>query len=158
MALPAVLRMYNKARIDSFSNEVNTITRTAKQQYLLDGGKAQTYTNADGSTNKLNLTGNFNLKYLVEMNNSGKITKLQVTNGEFQYNVSEPSGIDVANRDDVDIVSEIEEEEIIEIKFNPFNFVTRQNLNSITPGDEVSIANEHFIVIDSNSSQTILFA
>ncbi len=25
MALPAVLRMYNKARIDSFSNEVNTI-------------------------------------------------------------------------------------------------------------------------------------
>ncbi len=25
MALPAVFRMYNKARIDSFSNEVNTI-------------------------------------------------------------------------------------------------------------------------------------
>ena len=40
MALPAVLRMFNQARIDTFGNEINTILRTARQQYLLDGGNA----------------------------------------------------------------------------------------------------------------------
>ena len=35
MALPAVLRMFEKARVDSFTNEINTIIRTTRQQYLL---------------------------------------------------------------------------------------------------------------------------
>ena len=65
MALPAVLRMFEQARVDSFNNELNTIIRTAKQQYLLEGGVAKTWTNAEGSTSKLSLTGGSNLKYSV---------------------------------------------------------------------------------------------
>ena len=66
MALPAVLRMFNQARIDTFSNEVNTILRTVRQQYLLDGGNAQTWTNADGSTNKLPLTDQYSKSGIIE--------------------------------------------------------------------------------------------
>ena len=73
MALPAVLRMFNQARIDTFSNEVNTILRTAKQQYLLEGGVAKTWTNAEGSTSKLDLTGSSDLKYSVTMEGNGKL-------------------------------------------------------------------------------------
>ena len=78
MALPAVLRMFNSARKDSFTNEVNTIIRTARQQYLLSGGQDTTWSNASGSTKSLDLTGNSRLIYYVKMDNEGKITKLQV--------------------------------------------------------------------------------
>ncbi len=115
MALPAVLKMYSKARIDSFSNEVNTVAKTARQQYLLDGGKVKRYTNAEGSTNKLSLTGNSKLKYYVEMNDQGKIIKLQVTNGDYQYNISDSNGINVADSEDIDIVSELLGSDILEI-------------------------------------------
>ena len=43
MALPAVLRMFEKARIDSFTNEVNVLVRTTEQQYLLGGGVPQSF-------------------------------------------------------------------------------------------------------------------
>ncbi len=119
MALPAVLKMYSKARIDSFSNEVNTVAKTARQQYLLDGGKVKRYTNAEGSTNKLSLTGNSKLKYYVEMNDQGKIIKLQVTNGDYQYNISDSNGINVADSEDVDIVSELDEKDILVINSLP---------------------------------------
>ncbi len=105
MALPAVLRMFNNARRDSFTNEVNTVIRTARQQYLLSGGTETTWTNAEGSTKSLELTGNSNLKYYIKMNNEGKITKLQVTNGDFQYNVTNNAGIDVASSFDVEEVT-----------------------------------------------------
>ena len=109
MALPAVLRMFNQARIDTFSNEINTILRTAKQQYLLEGGNAQTWTNADGSTNKLPLTGNSKLKYYVKMNGNGQITKLQVTNGEYQY--SKSGIVEDVVKNDIKVVSELSEED-----------------------------------------------
>ena len=105
MALPAVLRMFNQARKDSFTNEVNTIIRTARQQYLLSGGTDTTWSNAEGSTKSLDLTGNSGLRYYVKMNNEGKITKLQVSNGDFQYNVTNNAGIDVASSNDVEAVT-----------------------------------------------------
>ena len=116
MALPAVLRMFNQARIDTFSNEINTILRTAKQQYLLDGGNAQTWTNADGSTNKLPLTGNSKLKYYVKMNGNGQITNIQVTNGEYQY--SKSGIVEDVVKDDIKVVSELSEEDKLVIDGN----------------------------------------
>ncbi len=114
VALPNVLKMYNKAKKNSFTNEVNTLIGTTRQQYLLNGGIAQVYSNAPGSPKQLNLTGNSRLKYYVEMDSQGKITKLQVTNGDYQYNMSETSGIDVAQINDVESVSETENVVIID--------------------------------------------
>ena len=87
MALPAVLRMFNQARIDTFSNEVNTIIRTTRQQYLLGGGEPQSF---NSSSNKLPLTGNSSLEYCVIIDGNGKITELKATNGNYKY---ESSGI-----------------------------------------------------------------
>ncbi len=159
MALPAVLNMYNKARIDSFSNEVNTIVRTARQQYLLDGGKNNIYTNSEGSSNELELTGDSGLKYYVETNNTGKIVKLQVTNGIYQYDMSDSNGIDIIDKEDIKVVSDLENGEILNITIeSPFTFVSRQNPSSITIGDEIALGTEHFYVINTNSNNTVLFA
>lgn len=115
MAIPAVLRMFNQARKDSFTNEINTVIRTSRQKYLLSGGTETTWSNAEGSTSTLDLTGNSHLKYYVEMNSEGKITKLQVTNGDFQYSEANNAGIDMVESGDVQTISDLEENEILVI-------------------------------------------
>ncbi len=156
MALPAVLRMFNDARRDSFTNEVNTVIRTARQKYLLSGGTETTWTNAEGSTKSLDLTGNSNLRYYVKMDNEGKITKLQVSNGDFQYNVTNNNGIDVVFSSDVEIVTS--ENALVIVIPSVIEYVNRQNEGSITVGDEVAIDTEHFYVISTNATETQLFA
>ena len=49
MALPAVLRMFEKARVDSFTNEVNVLVRTTEQQYLLGGGIPQSFNSSSNN-------------------------------------------------------------------------------------------------------------
>ncbi len=150
MALPAVLRMFNSARKDSFTNEVNTVIRTARQQYLLSGGSDTTWSNAEGSTSTLDLTGNSRLKYYVQMNNEGKITKLQVTNGDFQYNVTNNAGIDVVESNSVQVVSELDDNEILVISSEnvsePDNYVystadTSYTVGSSAPSNVVTYTN-----------------
>ena len=53
MALPAVLNMFTKARVDTFENEVKTIYRTAQQNYLLNGGAEVSYKLNDNLKDKL---------------------------------------------------------------------------------------------------------
>ena len=127
MALPAVLRMFNTARKDSFTNEVNTVIRTARQKYLVSGGTETTWSNANGSSNTLPLTGNSHLQYYVKMNNEGKITKLQVSNGDFQY--SDTGIIDVVESKDVETVSELEENDILVINIDKDSFT--DDINAI---------------------------
>ena len=154
MALPAVLRMFEKARVDSFTNEVNTIIRTTRQQYLLDGGIPQSF---NSSSNKLPLTGNSSLEYCVSIDGNGKITELKATNGNYKY---ESSGT----------VDEVHSTEVSAAESNyelscaggssssSITYVNRQNEGSITVGDEVAIDTEHFYVISSDSTNTVLLA
>ena len=154
MALPAVLRMFNQARIDTFSNEVNTIIRTTRQQYLLDGGVPQSF---NSNSNKLPLTGNSSLEYCVSIDGNGKITELKATNGNYKY---ESSGT----------VDEVHSTEVSAAESNyelscaggssssSITYVNRQNEGSITAEDEVAIGEEHFYVVSSDNTNTVLLA
>ena len=144
MALPAVLRMFEQARVDSFNNELNTIVRTAKQQYLLEGGEAKTWSNAEGSTSKLSLTGNSELKYLVTMDGNGKITKLQATNGSYQYNETNENGIDIVDKTDVEATSNLSESEKLVI-----------TLDDEGSGDE-PVASDELVFNNQSKSATYL--
>ncbi len=138
MALPAVLRMFNNARKDSFTNEVNTVIRTARQQYLLSGGSDTAWSNAEGSSKSLDLTGNSQLKYYIKMNAEGKIIKLQVTNGDFQYNVTNNLGIDIAESSDVQAVSDLNQSDIIVINENTLhNYIYSGNGTRYTLGSPI---------------------
>ena len=144
MALPAVLRMFEQARVDSFNNELNTIIRTAKQQYLLEGGVAKTWTNAEGSTSKLDLTGSSDLKYSVTMEGNGKVTSLQATNGSYQYDETNENGIDIVDKNDIQSTSNLSESELLVIydssATTDLTFITRSNPGQTTVGDEVTLA------------------
>ena len=109
IALPNVLSMYRQARMNSFTNEVNNILKVTRQQYFLDGATGQTYTNVGDDTNELDLSGGANIQYYVETNAQGDITKIQVTNGTYQYDKS--GTIEFASSNDVQDTSELDPSE-----------------------------------------------
>ena len=153
MALPAVLRMFNQARIDIFSNEVNTIIRTTRQQYLLGGGEPQSF---NSSSNKLPLTGNSNLEYCVSIDGNGEITELKATNGNYKY---ESSGtVDEVHSTEVSTAESNYELSCAGGNTSSITYVNRQNEGSITVGDEIAIDTEHFYVISSDETETALLA
>ncbi len=148
MALPAVLRMFTQARIDTFNNELNTIVRTTRQQYLLTGGQATTYSK---ESNPLNLTGNSSLNYCITINGEGQIIELKATNGSYKY---ESNGIvSETNSSDVEVA---ESGYTLSCIGSTITYVNRQNTGQITVEDEVAIGSEHFYVISSDSTNTIL--
>ena len=94
MALPAVLRMYRQARIDTFQNEIRKIYSAAQQQFLSDSINMSAtedtivYSNVTctGVTNHpLEMTGNSNFEYYIEMNVKGEVNKLRATNKTYTY-------------------------------------------------------------------------
>ena len=101
VALPNVLSMYRDARKNTFTNEVSSVLRSARQQYLVDGGVACEYTNADGYTN--------NLKYFVKLDGNGNVIELQATNGTYQYN--KKGTIEIINSSDVVDVNDLDDNE-----------------------------------------------
>jgi prepilin-type N-terminal cleavage/methylation domain-containing protein len=136
MALPAVLKMYSKARMDTFSNEVNVILRTAKQQYLLGGGKANTWSNVEGSASKLDLTGNNSIKYYVSIDNQGHVIELYASDGTYQYASDEV--VEMVDSDEVYPIADLEDEDIIyfddlDIAYNLYTYSN----DAITIGEEI---------------------
>ena len=107
MALPAVLRMYRQSRINNFQNEVRSVYRTAQNQFLADSmlltssqhivytsemntaGTETTCTSGPATSaskvKKLDMTGNSNFKYLIEMTVSGQVVSVRATNGTYSY-------------------------------------------------------------------------
>ena len=153
MALPAVLRMFEKARIDSFTNEVNVLVRTTEQQYLLGGGIPQSF---NSSSNKLPLTGNSSLEYCVSIDGNGKITELKATNGNYKY---ESSGtVEEVHSTEVSTAESNYELSCAGGNTSSITYVNRQNEGSITVGDEVAIDTEHFYVISSDETNTVLLS
>ena len=152
MALPAVLRMFQQARIDSFNNELNTLIRTAEQQYLLSGGQPQTFSR---SSNPLSLTGNASLDYCITIDGTGKITNFNATNGDYKYKSN--GIIDQTSSNDIETA---ESGYTLNCSSGtPYIvYVTRQNEGQITVEDEVAIGSEHFYVISTDSTETVLFA
>ena len=153
MALPAVLRMFTQARIDTFNNELNTLIRTTKQQYLLSGGQPETYSK---DSNPLGLTGNASLNYCITINGEGQITELKATNGSYKYEsngiVSETSSSDIEDAESGYTLS------CSRGSSASLTYVNRQNAGQITVEDEVAIDTEHFYVISSDSTNTVLLA
>ncbi len=95
MALPAVLRMFKQSKVNTFQNEVKGAYRTAQQQFVNDslslnsGGKV-VYTNGCDSVNgatvkRLEITGDSNFKYYIEVGADGKIKSIKASNGSYSY-------------------------------------------------------------------------
>ncbi len=91
IALPNVLKMFNDSKKNSFMTEVRDIYKQAQTQFIADsmtaaGGKtyASASLNCTSGTTPLELQGR-DIKYLVVLDNTGKVTSISVTDGTYNY-------------------------------------------------------------------------
>ncbi len=102
IALPNVLGMFQSAKKNTFTTELQNIYKSATTQYVSDsmnrgaGQKAQGiwYTRshvtgqaavACGSVAKLDLSGTETIDYFIQFDLAGKVTKFTATDGEFVF-------------------------------------------------------------------------
>jgi len=91
-ALPAVLRMYNKAKVDSFVNEARTLFRTAESQYMADSMNEElpakySYPCSASTCKSLEMSGRKFTDYEVVFTD-GKVTKFKITNRDFNIDAT----------------------------------------------------------------------
>ena len=162
MALPAILRMYRSASISIFENEVKNVYKAAQTQFIsysatLDANGRFTYEN---ETNPLEMIENRNLKYCIVIDINGRIKNINVSNGKYSYSKSgsdlKIGNIDVENSNDIELESDNTENICRNAPI--ITFVNRQNAGQITAGDEVAIRSEHFYVVSSDATTTVLLA
>ena len=151
MAVPAVLKTFNKSRKSTFNNELNTIIKAARYQYVLDG-EPTTY---DNNSNPLRVSNKSDFDYCITVNADGEVIDFKATNGSYKYEsngiVEEASSSDIEDAESGYTLT-------CSGGSSSITYVNRQNEGSITVGDEVAIDTEHFYVISTNSSDTALFA
>ncbi len=148
IALPAVLRMYNSARKDTFKTEVRSIYKTAQNQWLQDfntSSSERTYANSNDNIcqNKLNISGRNNLEYYIAINQSGKISKLYVTDGKYQY-AYKGNGLNIDEIDNIQEIDNITNGKYVQITCNSGKITSPEPISSDyyllnVPGDSDSL-------------------
>ena len=85
IALPNVMKLFNNARKDSFFNEVKIVYKEVTNKYISESfkGNALSHIYYNDST-ALDLDGH-QLKYCIELNGTGKILYLKITDGKYFF-------------------------------------------------------------------------
>jgi prepilin-type N-terminal cleavage/methylation domain-containing protein len=101
VAVPNVIKMYNNAKESSFVTQVQNIYKAASNQTMtneINGEKITRFYYASESDNEnpLNLSGNKNVYYDIEVENT-KITKLIVSNNEYSIKTENINGVNITD-------------------------------------------------------------
>lgn len=93
IALPNVLDMFNSAKQNTFATEVQTVLKTAQQQYVLDSGSYKGYTHkttCGTNAKEMKLSGE-PLIFKVVFGDDGKVISLNVVNSSKTFRYDYPS-------------------------------------------------------------------
>ena len=162
IALPNIMSLFSEAKKKSFENEVRNIYKAANQQFISDSmnnSSEISYSRcSEGCSNPLRLSGRENINYYIKLGKDGKVKNFIVSDGNFQYSYS-GEGLNI---EDIADATSLSGSTGIEINgngaINIATFVTRQNEGTITPGDELTIADENFYVVSSDWQETVLLS
>ncbi len=93
IALPNVLKMFREAKVNTFTNEVQNIMRSAESKYVSSSIGNKEMRCFDSSTNVLNLDGRSNILYVVKFNDKGKIIEVRARDEANELIANNSSGI-----------------------------------------------------------------
>ena len=96
LLVPNVLKIFERARIEAFNDELNIIIKSAKRQYIADEGEKDIYSS---EIEQLAINAPKSLKYCVRINEEGEVTELKVTNGTYYYSTTKL--VEQTNSDDI---------------------------------------------------------
>ncbi len=102
IALPNVIKLYNNAKKNTFLTEAKTIYKEAANKYITESmkGNKVSYINSN-SKNSLELSGSKNISYCINLDGSGNITSLIVSNNN--YLVEYDGTTDITNFDNTNV-------------------------------------------------------
>ena len=101
IALPNVINMYNKAQKETFLTEAKKVYTEAENKFIsssITGNTVKVINSEDSS--KLDMTGE-KLQYCIILNNSGKVSKMQVSNGKWVASLDGNKSVDELTIDDL---------------------------------------------------------
>ena len=173
-ALPNFIKLFNNSKENSFIVEIKKIYDTAKQNWMKESILATseiTYARSNGvdCNNALKLSGRSEINYHIKLDKNGNVIEYYVEDGTYQYSYSGPDLL-IENINNVLKIASINESDKVVITcdgagggYNDAtpsiaDYVKRQENGVITPGDEVIIDEEHFYVVSTNQTETVLLA
>ena len=142
IALPNVMSMFNKAKKSSFETEVKQIYRISKSQWMIDSLTStgrKTYMKVDGvdyGVSKLPLDTRNNLNYQVVFDGTGKVIRLIVTDGTYQYDSGEVTDLnenDIGTDKKIETVAETTPDKKITIDKNDKDYKTQKEKEDAMP-------------------------
>ncbi len=159
IALPNVMGMFNTAKKNSFNTELKTIYGAAQTAFIKDsllenyeGNVVYSRVNNNYCNRKLDLTGRTNLSFYIELDRTGKVVKYYASDNTFQFKSDSEIKKEDITIDKVERLSDGVDK--IEITCSGI----QASCNKKNIGDEVVVANEPFIVVNSDCTKTILLA
>ncbi|MEG2457500.1 MAG: type II secretion system protein [Bacilli bacterium] len=94
LTVPNILGMFNKGKVSAFVTQAKQIFDSVEASYttdMIDGGEVSlTYCN-DGTKSLpegVSVSSDNKVKYFVTINSEGKITKFQISDGTYGYNLT----------------------------------------------------------------------
>ena len=110
LALPNILDIFNNSQKNSFKIEVQTIYRTAQQEFLINGGSSVSFYRSNGTActtqgnpiESLALEGNTELDYFINIDSNGDITALYAKNDGYSFFYEGGAGSSGLNIEDID--------------------------------------------------------
>ena len=177
IALPNVMKLFNRAKEQAFTTELKEIYKVAQQQWIADSmfnTQERTYAKCSSETcdNQLDMTGRSELEYNISIDKSGNVISFQATDGSYQYSYS-GTGLKIEDIGDVEQISKItDESNIISVSCsgatggsgnsgsNVTNIATcvQEECTKTVKGTELTIAGDNFYVVSSNDTETVLLA
>lgn len=144
ISMPNIIEMFNNAKRKSFITEVQTIYRSAQQEFLKDS-----LTNDDGyiyakssdnikCTKELDITSRGEIRYFIELDRHGKVIRYYATDGEYQYE-SEEYGLQITNLEDVNNVGKLEKYEEFSISCDGTAVIEDTRVATLDIGSKVNI-------------------
>lgn len=155
LIVPKVNTTIKDSKKNTYEVSSNALSRAASNYFLEQKAKAQSFkecsydfTNNINTCSKFEFTGKKPDSGLLTIKSNGKVAlAIQFDNYCFtkEYNSEE---IKIKDYDENTCI----------IKGPSFEIVTQETPGTLTPGDEVAIKTEHFYVVSSNETETVLLA
>lgn len=93
-ALPNVIKMLDKAKKETFVNEVKTLYKAAERKYLSEQINGNDLSNTRVCSEGEDVLGiNGNLEYCVEYDESGKVNNLEASNNKYNVTLNDLSSV-----------------------------------------------------------------
>ena len=118
IALPNIMDMFNEAKKNSFLTECKQIYDSGQNKWMSDSmfdTNEQTYIRCKTCTGKsLDLSGRTEIDYIIKINKAGKVIKLYVTDGTYQF-IYDGNGLLIEDINNAQEIAKLSEDDIINI-------------------------------------------